>query len=167
MTTTETTERPLIDLAAYHALARAAGWRFVCPRCGNVATPDDFRAIGANPLSAAEECIGRSDASDVECDWAAYGLLGTTGLGLRVRFPDGTIAESFAIACTDRRAAMDVDGWGYSDCELPAQHPGGHKPGAIVHDGGVYRASTEDEAVAALAERQRTAWPAASGGGVQ
>lgn len=42
--------------------------------------------------------------------------------------------------CGDRRAAMDVDGWGYAECTLPAGHPGQHHPGAIVHDGGAFRA---------------------------
>ena len=37
-------------------------WRFKCPICGNVATPEDFRQFkdaGANPNSAVQECIGR------------------------------------------------------------------------------------------------------------
>lgn len=67
-------------------------WRFQCPVCGNVATPDDFRPYkskGAHPNSATCECIGRYQAGvrafaqdGVEagngqsrpCDYAGYGL---------------------------------------------------------------------------------------------
>lgn len=37
-------------------------WKFVCPGCGHVQTPEDFRAFkdkGATPDSARNECIGR------------------------------------------------------------------------------------------------------------
>jgi len=67
-------------------------WKFVCPVCKNVATPEDFRkfkAQGANPNSATQECIGRYLPRDKRggfsdqhanpkikspCDYAGYGL---------------------------------------------------------------------------------------------
>ena len=60
-------------------------WRFVCPACGNVATPMDFypfRDIRANPNSATCECIGRYDGhihvvmgTSKPCNYAGYGLI--------------------------------------------------------------------------------------------
>lgn len=75
--------------------AAAAGWRFECPCCQNVAGPADFKAIGADPQSAAQECIGRHlpearDAfakGDGPCNYAAYGLL---RLGEVITMPDGS-----------------------------------------------------------------------------
>ncbi len=67
-------------------------WKFKCPVCGNVATPEDFRKFkdqGADPNSATCECIGRylpkeqrggfcSDHANTKikqpCDYAGYGL---------------------------------------------------------------------------------------------
>ena len=64
-------------------------WRFVCPICGNVQSPEDFRQYkdaGATPASAYKQCIGRyreharrafgSGEKEVSapCDFAAYGL---------------------------------------------------------------------------------------------
>ncbi len=66
-------------------------WRFVCPICGNVQSPNDFRQYqgrGATPASAYQECIGRylpkaqcgkalADGPRVPerpCDYAAFGL---------------------------------------------------------------------------------------------
>lgn len=37
-------------------------WRFVCPNCGNIQSPDDFRKYkdeGADPSTAYFSCIGR------------------------------------------------------------------------------------------------------------
>lgn len=107
-----TTTRPVLELAEFQAQAAAAGWRFVCPRCGHVATPDDFRSLGADAQLAAQECIGRAQHPDPTdewwdavkmgeqqpCDWVAYGLFGTLGNGLLIQFPDGTVSEAFAIA---------------------------------------------------------------------
>lgn len=67
-------------------------WRFVCPICGQVQKPEDFRQYapgGAQPSSAYAECIGRylhrsvsrsafePKKGDPEkpCDYAAFGLL--------------------------------------------------------------------------------------------
>ena len=49
-------------------------WRFKCPRCGNIATGQEFKNAGAEPGAMAEECIGRY-VKGKGCDWAAYGLL--------------------------------------------------------------------------------------------
>ena len=43
-------------------------------------------------------------------------------------------------------AATDIDGWGYVTCIRPAGHPGGHKAGEIVHDGGEWAREREDRA---------------------
>lgn len=51
-------------------------WKFVCPQCGNVTTPNDFKKFkdqGATPDSAVQQCIGRYD-EDHGCNWCAYGL---------------------------------------------------------------------------------------------
>lgn len=48
-------------------------WRFKCPRCGTIATGQDFKDAGANPNDMYEHCIGRFDPNR-GCDWAAYGL---------------------------------------------------------------------------------------------
>lgn len=53
---------------------RLQDYRFKCPRCGNVATGEDFKKAGANPNAMYTECIGRYNAKTVGCDWAAYGL---------------------------------------------------------------------------------------------
>jgi hypothetical protein len=34
-------------------------WRFVCPSCGHVATPADWKAAGAGPGEVAFSCVGR------------------------------------------------------------------------------------------------------------
>lgn len=82
---------------------------FVCPLCGNIATPRDFQAAGAEPARAAQECIGRvvgaagglsrgNQATNKPCDWAAFGLLGTLNGGATVVHPDGTTTDVFAFA---------------------------------------------------------------------
>lgn len=38
---------------------RLQDYRFKCPRCGNVATGEDFKKAGANPNAMYTECIGR------------------------------------------------------------------------------------------------------------
>lgn len=55
-------------------------WKFVCPACEKVQTPEDFRPYkdkGADPNDAYQQCIGRSTGGrkgPQKCDWAAYGL---------------------------------------------------------------------------------------------
>lgn len=84
--------------------AEAAGYRFVCPMCGNVATPWDFKAAGADPEDAAKQCIGRTmtpmpkpQKGQKPCDWAAFGLFGNLDKGLLVVMPDGKKVQTFAI----------------------------------------------------------------------
>lgn len=48
-------------------------WKFVCPKCGNVASGMEFKALGADINVIYTECIGRYDKNK-GCDWAAYGL---------------------------------------------------------------------------------------------
>jgi len=57
-------------------------WAFVCPSCGDVATPQDFVDAGADPNGAGSICIGRVTGALVRagatntrgCDWSANGL---------------------------------------------------------------------------------------------
>jgi len=63
-------------------------WKFLCPICGHVQTPGDFGAIGQEPQSAYQECIGRhlqfraanlagtpgKNSQKSPCDFTAYGL---------------------------------------------------------------------------------------------
>lgn len=87
--------------------AAAAGYRFQCPVCKHVATPHDFKALGADPQRAAQECIGRhmpkSESREAfgpdgqvnaPCNFAAYGLfrlgevvIGTDGKEIGVMPP--------------------------------------------------------------------------------
>jgi hypothetical protein len=89
-------------------------WRFRCPICAHVASPEDFRKFknaGANPNSATQECIGRylpknkclaafgenADSSVKQpCDYAGYGLIRVSPV--EVESPDGTKSECFAFA---------------------------------------------------------------------
>lgn len=48
-------------------------YRFKCPCCGNVATGQEFKDLGAKVNSIYCECIGRY-TKDKGCAWAAYGL---------------------------------------------------------------------------------------------
>lgn len=57
-------------------------WKFVCPVCGNVQDPDDFRPYkdqGAQPDSCTKECLGRYTGrggfeGEGPCNYAGYGL---------------------------------------------------------------------------------------------
>lgn len=65
-------------------------WKFQCPLCGNIQTPEDFRKhkdVGATVNSAYKECIGRYQDNPYcafgenkpghkksPCDYAVYGL---------------------------------------------------------------------------------------------
>ncbi len=86
-------------------------WRFVCPICGHVAAVRDYRpfkAQGATPDSATQECIGRYTGSGqrafgaddltvgLPCDYALYGLFRLPGV--QVAMPDGTTNSAFAFA---------------------------------------------------------------------
>jgi hypothetical protein len=93
---------------------------FVCPICGNVASPNDWRALLPdlkNPDRAARECIGRAKPreerraafpvpfeGDTEppkepespCDYAAFGLFNICKR--QVEFPDGKTVGVFEFA---------------------------------------------------------------------
>ncbi len=83
-------------------------WRFVCPACGHVQSPDDFRphaSEGATPDSARQECIGRylprGEAHTIfekgePCNYAAYGLFRLAPLV--VTGHEGTEHQCFAFA---------------------------------------------------------------------
>jgi hypothetical protein len=60
-------------------------WKFVCPVCGNVQSPAEFKQYkdkGATPESALKECIGRYSGAKSTglsgkkkpCDYAGYGF---------------------------------------------------------------------------------------------
>lgn len=88
-------------------------WRFVCPVCGNVQTPNDFKPYkdkGATPTSATSECIGRyTGASDFQekgkgpCNYAGYGLFRLSPV--RIIQADGDETHSFAFAETAAASA--------------------------------------------------------------
>lgn len=48
-------------------------WKFICPKCGNIASGIEFKNVGADINSIYVDCIGRY-VSDKGCNWAAYGL---------------------------------------------------------------------------------------------
>lgn len=89
-------------------------WKFCCPVCKHVASPEDFRAFkeqGATPDSATCECLGRyfpkkkrggfsEDHSNPKvkqpCDYAGYGFFRLSPV--EVTFPDGSKHTAFAFA---------------------------------------------------------------------
>jgi hypothetical protein len=73
---------------------------FACPRCGNVATAEQFRTLGEHADRAATNCIGRflTATDDPGCDWAAYGLLGVLDKGRLLARPDGNTIQVFEFA---------------------------------------------------------------------
>lgn len=94
-----------MTLEEFQAAGEASGWRFCCPMCGNVATPLDFKATGASPQRAAQECIGRTmtpmpqpEKGKKPCNWAAFGLLRIGGI--MVKFADGTESPAFGFVDT-------------------------------------------------------------------
>ena len=117
MTATQAT----YTLDAWRAEARRRGGGdlldcpFICPLCGNVATPRQFKDAGAEGGRAARECLGRATGApgglrsgtprSQPCDWAAFGLFGTLGKGVTVVYPDGREVEAFAFAPTEASPA--------------------------------------------------------------
>lgn len=80
-------------------------WEFVCPSCGHVQKPEDFRPYkerGATPNSALIECIGRYDghmhvhigSGESPCNYASYGLFNFNPV--TVIDEDGTESRCFA-----------------------------------------------------------------------
>lgn len=49
-------------------------WKFRCPRCGNIASGQDFKDAGADLYNVNSECIGRY-VKGKGCDWASNGLI--------------------------------------------------------------------------------------------
>lgn len=108
------TEIPTFTLAAWRAEAARRGHgnmldcRMLCPLCGNVATPRQFKEAGADPGRAAQECIGRVIGArgtlhskrpvPQPCDWAGFGLFGTLNGGVFVTMEDGTQINAFSFA---------------------------------------------------------------------
>lgn len=80
-------------------------WRFSCSKCGNVASPLDFTAVGAPAGKAVVECIGRW-TKDKGCDWAAYSKA-YTDRGRSVVMPDGSRVPTFDFA-TKRPGSYDT-----------------------------------------------------------
>lgn len=90
---------------------KTANWKFICPRCGGVQSPQDFIEHGLEPQDAAntsyQECIGRK-VTGIGCDWAAFGLFGTLGKGREVITEDGRTVEIFDFAPADVPPAETV-----------------------------------------------------------
>lgn len=69
--------------------------KYVCPKCKNVASYEDFKIFEDNPKvkvdfgTPAFNCLGRY-SEKVECDWAAYGLFGTLGDGINILTDDSS-----------------------------------------------------------------------------
>jgi hypothetical protein len=85
-------------------------WKFVCPICGHVQTPNDFRPFkdaGATPDSARNECIGRytlprgvaQGEGGQPCDYAGYGLIQVSPI--RIAREGGRESQAFAFAGTE------------------------------------------------------------------
>ena len=80
-------------------------WRFVCPVCKYVATPEEWLAAGATNGMVAFSCIGRNlgatrTIGDVDkpgpCDYAGGGLFGLNPV--LVTDPSGKQHQLFAFA---------------------------------------------------------------------
>lgn len=79
-------------------------WRFVCPSCGHVATPMDWKAAGAAEGEVAFSCVGRhldapSDAFGCgpgPCNYAGGGLFQINPI--EVVYSDGSSDHVFAFA---------------------------------------------------------------------
>ena len=80
--------------------------KFVCPHCGNTASPNDWKAAGGDPQHATDRCIGRLDPDVMAagefkpgphggCDWAAFGLFSGP---VFVVTPDGKRIPAFEFA---------------------------------------------------------------------
>lgn len=84
-------------------------WKFICPVCGNVQSPEDFEPYkdqGAQPDSCTHVCLGRytngrdafkGGAKGQPCNYTAYGLIQLSPI--RVTDPDSeTPIHCFAFA---------------------------------------------------------------------
>lgn len=88
-------------------------WSFRCPICGHIQSAYSIIVAGyGDPNRAYKQCYGQGTRDDkglaekqgkpkgakADCDWKAYGLFGTIGKGIKVTFPEGDTAETFAFA---------------------------------------------------------------------
>lgn len=82
-------------------------WGFVCPSCGHVQTPEDFRQYkddGASPDLAYLVCIGRWDGHGAvemcsgksPCNYTSGGLFNINPV--KVKRPSGDTTRAFAFA---------------------------------------------------------------------
>lgn len=56
------------------------GWRFRCPTCGHIQTPQEFKTAGIDPHMAYQSCASRYGlGGESTCKWTAGGLLITGG----------------------------------------------------------------------------------------
>lgn len=78
-------------------------WRFKCPSCGHVATPNDWKDAGAPEGAVAFSCVGRwmpkstgeiFDRSGGPCNYAGGGLFGLNPVNIVQ--PDGKTHNVFA-----------------------------------------------------------------------
>jgi hypothetical protein len=89
-------------------------WEFVCPSCGNVQKPEDFRkheSMGATPDTARYNCIGRYDGhmdndafvsgGKQPCNYCSGGLININPVV--VKTPEGKEIRSFAFNDPDHR----------------------------------------------------------------
>lgn len=68
-------------------------WKFVCPACGHIATPADWKKVGASESHVAFSCVGRfmdksRDAfakGSGPCNYAGGGLIGLNPVSLEGR----------------------------------------------------------------------------------
>jgi hypothetical protein len=63
-------------------------WKFKCPVCGHVATPNDWRAARAPFGAIAFSCLGRWKKG-VGCDYAGGGLFRLNPV--MVKYPEGEV----------------------------------------------------------------------------
>jgi hypothetical protein len=107
MSATET-PIPLGDWQAEMERRGKMDCKFVCPSCGNQASPNDFKAAGGDPHHAPQMCIGRvrpkvmaqgkfESGPDGGCAWAAFGLFDICTVHVEC---DGKAIPVFAFAET-------------------------------------------------------------------
>lgn len=78
-------------------------WKFVCPSCGHVATPQDWKDAGAGPGEVAFSCVGRhmENAKQMSqkpgpCNYAGGGLIGLNPV--LIKWDNGKETRVFAFA---------------------------------------------------------------------
>lgn len=55
-------------------------WRFRCPTCGHIQTPQEFKTAGIDPHKAYQNCASRYGlGGESTCKWTVGGLLRTGG----------------------------------------------------------------------------------------